>query len=128
MRYTKDYPENLLSAEEALTGLLQYFWLSHKHKQDKKLAPNNIDLRFTCAIHSEMREIDDMWHTFLLFTHEYTDFCKKYFKQFIHHVPNVEEKKWVIPKIEVELNRYLSYVYDHLGEETLCKWFAEHIN
>jgi hypothetical protein len=33
-------------------------------------------------------EVDDLWHTFLLFTRDYQDFCDEYLGRFIHHDPN----------------------------------------
>jgi hypothetical protein len=35
--------------------------------------------------------VDEMWHTALLFTRSYRDFCERYLGTFIHHVP-VEDK------------------------------------
>jgi len=32
--------------------------------------------------------VDDLWHTFLLFTKDYMDFCYELKSHFIHHVPN----------------------------------------
>ena len=32
--------------------------------------------------------IDQMWHTFLLFTKDYKAFCEEYLGRFIHHTPN----------------------------------------
>ena len=31
--------------------------------------------------------IDSVWHTFLLFTRDYADFCRDYLGRFIHHEP-----------------------------------------
>lgn len=31
--------------------------------------------------------VDNMWHTFLLFTQEYADFCDRVAGRFLHHVP-----------------------------------------
>lgn len=124
-RYQKDYPNNKMPAEEAWAELMKYFWIGEKLYHDKKAQPENEELNFQCVVHKEMREIDDMWHSFLLFTIDYKEFCEKYFNHFIHHIPNTHE---IIPsqeEYELELNRYLSYIYDNLGEETLKKWFAE---
>ena len=33
-----------------------------------------------------IKEIDIVWHTFLLFTAEYADFCDRYVGRFVHHV------------------------------------------
>jgi len=32
-------------------------------------------------------EVDEVWHTFILFTREYAAFCREAFGEFIHHVP-----------------------------------------
>jgi len=34
--------------------------------------------------------VDEVWHTFILFTKEYADFCNKVMGKFIHHEPNVD--------------------------------------
>ncbi len=31
--------------------------------------------------------IDSVWHTFLLFTRDYDDFCRSYVGRFVHHEP-----------------------------------------
>lgn len=44
-----------------------------------------------CAIKPGIKissaEIDDMWHTFLLFTAPYRDFCHSYLGRFVDHEP-----------------------------------------
>lgn len=37
------------------------------------------------------KEVDNLWHTFLLFTKEYHAFCNDMFGKFIHHCPEIEE-------------------------------------
>lgn len=37
-------------------------------------------------------QVDNLWHTFLLFTKEYQAFCNDMFGKFIHHVPRVDKK------------------------------------
>lgn len=32
--------------------------------------------------------IDEMWHSFVLYTKEYAGFCNHYFQRFIHHIPS----------------------------------------
>jgi len=123
-RYRKDFPENRLTAEEALTDLLKYFWLSQKHKQDCHNNPHDESLKFTCSMHYEMKEMDDMWHTFLLFTKDYQDFCQIYFGEYLHHVPETNNKLPELQRFEMDFRGYLSYIYDHLGEETVKRWFT----
>lgn len=37
-------------------------------------------------------EVDNLWHTWLLFTREYATFCHSMFGHFIHHCPKIEEE------------------------------------
>ena len=87
-RYVRDFTESRLTAGQAFKELMKYFWLREKHKLDRKNMPGNDDLDFQVVMHHEMKEIDDMWHTFLLFTKDYAGFCQQYFGEFIHHLPN----------------------------------------
>jgi hypothetical protein len=36
-------------------------------------------------------DLDELWHTFILFTREYTDFCNEIAGFYIHHNPKTEE-------------------------------------
>lgn len=125
-RYSKKYPHSVLSAEEALSEFMKYVWLCLKHTSDKKCFPQNNLLNFTCAIHAEMEEIDNMWHTFIIFTRDYKKFCDDYLGgDFFHHVPaSMKMPKITKKKYKEDLNRYLNYIAENLGEETLIKWFA----
>ena len=103
---------------------MKYFWLCEKHHQDSQREPHNPAFAFACAIHPEMQEIDDMWHTFLLFTKDYAAFCNEYFGHFIHHNPNTDDAEISQIEFEKEFSLFAAYVYDHLGENTVRVWFA----
>lgn len=123
-RYKIDYKSNVLSPEVAMSELLKFLWLTQKHKFDKEQFFSNLDLEFSCAIHQEMSEIDDMRHTFLLFTKDYMTFCENFFGCYIHHIPTTESDTCITKsEFEETFPRYLSYIYDHLGEETVLRWF-----
>jgi len=89
-------------------------------------------------IPDELLIIDEMWHNFILFTKEYQKFCKEHFGFFFHHLPASKQEKenqqqlniTAPEKIKAEfhekLNFVMSQVYDHLGEDTLIKWFKEY--
>lgn len=128
-RYYKDYPDAKMQAEDALNELMKFIWLCIKHKSEKKNNPNNESLNFSCIIHSEMCDIDNMWHTFLLFTKDYLEFCNKYLDGiFFHHDPIIDTNDHLLDEnYEQELTLYLSYIYDNLGEDTLIKWFRQHL-
>lgn len=125
-RYAMDYPNNRFTAKEAFEELMKFIWLSLKHKSEKLCAPQNAQLDFVCGMHSEMGDIDDMWHTFLLFTKEYALFCKEYLGVFFHHSPTSNEEKMAMTQQDFarDCSKFLSFVYDHLGEETVRKWFG----
>ena len=124
-RYHKDYPHSKMYPEESWVELMKFVWLCHKHQADKQSRPEDKALQFNCVIHAEMSDIDNMWHTFLLFTRDYQQFCLDFLDGvFFHHEP-LEEKVQIIPELyEKELTNYLSYIYDNLGEETIIKWFS----
>ncbi len=124
-RYEKDYSTGKLKGTEAFYELLKYMWLSCKHTQDLNKNPNDINLHFSCTVHEEMKDIDNMWHTFLLFTQDYYAFCQQYLGVFFHHVPATSQSNLSKEEYETELSRYLVYIDANLGEETLVKWFDE---
>lgn len=126
-RYQDEYPNSTMSAKEVLSELLKYIWLCHKYALDKKQFPENASLNFECVMHREMEEIDNMWHTFILFTRDYQKFCHDYLNgNFFHHDPLPQKQSKISKKkYAEELHRYLSYICENLGEETLVKWFQE---
>lgn len=125
-RYHQDYPHSKLSPEESWLELMRYIWLCHKHWADKRRLPEDKALDFNCVIHSEMQDIDNMWHTFLLFTRDYQQFCLECLGGvFFHHEPQEQEEQMNEDMYEEELTRYLSYIYDNLGRDTLIKWFGD---
>lgn len=126
-RYTTTYPNNILPAEIVFKELLKYLWLCERHRQDQISFPDDHELKFVCNIYPEISEIDDMWHTFLLFTKDYRDFCQQYLGAFIDHCPNISNEPISTEIFELDLSRYLSYVYEKLGEETLKIWFADYV-
>src|SRR6187200_2054423 len=88
-RFKRNFPKHEDKAETLFIDMLKYLWLSNKHDQDKKANPNDNTLNFSTVMHREMRLIDEMWHTFILLTVDYAEFCQLYFGEFQHHVPEV---------------------------------------
>ena len=119
-----DYPNYKLPAKIAFTELMKFFYLCDLHKKESIKLPDCKNLAFQCVMHEEMKEIDDMWHTFILLTQSYADFCQKYFGYFIHHTPNANEKQKDKKTFKIEMQKYLSFIYDELGEKFLKIWFS----
>ena len=57
------------------------------------------------GVWSPPSKIDDGWHEFILFTKDYTDFCKLFFSRFIHHSPARINAKPKIGAVEVTIER-----------------------
>ncbi len=79
--------------------------------------------------------IDEMWHTFILHTRQYYNFCYKNFQKLIHHLPTPpsEKRKFqeslsdnptqLIAEHEEKVRNQYNLIYDKLGPETLLKWY-----
>lgn len=125
-RFKRNHPALQDQAEFLFIDMLKYLWLSQKHQMD------NIQY-FLPTMHKEMVAIDEMWHTFILITKDYAEFCNHFFGEFLHHVPEVGEHSEHQPimdkeRFEKEFHLFLCYVYDNLGEETVRSWFAVYLN
>jgi hypothetical protein len=87
-------------------------------------------------IPDELLILDEMWHNFILFTKEYHAFCHHHFGRFVHHQPaskaeKLSHKEAVATDEEAarkdfnkKLEMMMSTVYDHLGADTVIKWFS----
>jgi hypothetical protein len=123
-RFQKEHPEKAEDAELLFSDLLMFFWASKKHALDRKQNPNNLDLDFIFIMDEEMRYIDQMWHVFLLYTEDYMEFCNKYFGEYLHHLPDIVPMLEEDFDPETNLSKFLNYVFDHLGEDVLKRWFS----
>ncbi|KZN35948.1 hypothetical protein N480_18330 [Pseudoalteromonas luteoviolacea S2607] len=86
------------------------------------------DTQGSRTIDKNLLIIDEMWHTFILYTNDYFKFCHKYFGMYIHHSPTrnseIEEYKKLTPEERTaEKRRQLELVYDVLGKETFISWY-----
>lgn len=123
-RFQKEYPDKAERAEVIFADLMRFFWGTRKHTEDKKLSPTNATLDFVFIMDEEMREIDQMWHIFLLYTRDYADFCGRYFGEFLHHQPDLVpffERQGF--EFQTNLEKFLNYSYDLFGEDVLTRWF-----
>lgn len=63
--------------------------------------------------HAVSDEIDLFWHTHILYTRQYIDFCDRVFGEYIHHDPLDHENTSAVSEI-VELYEYTMAVYDDI--------------
>ncbi len=122
-RFNKEFKTD--KGQQVFEDLMIFFWASKKHDLEKRQSPKNKKLSFFYIMDEEMRGIDQMWHLFLLYTKDYMCFCQKYFGEYIHHVPDIVPgmKKQTKRAFTQNLERFLDYNYDLLGEKTIRRWF-----
>lgn len=133
-RFAEDYQVSLSDAQDVFQETLRWLWLSAYQITRHEDIRNRVSI----PLLSEVLVVDLMWHTFILFTREYTDFCHHYFGFFIHHAPQTQAEKnhWRLrleqdpeaAKAEREtlLREAYEAIYDLLGEEVLLKWMEEY--
>ena len=126
--YEQNYPRNTLRAKDAFAEVPKYMWLTQVHAQERQACPDDASLPRHCLMLRSMREIDEMWHEFILFTREYMAFCEQYFGAYVHHMPNVFD---TMPMHDIdnetEITKLLTYVYNKLGAQTAQTWFASYL-
>jgi hypothetical protein len=116
-RYAKEHAASPQEAEEVFQELLKYLYLCYRAAEEPE--------PFACVVSPEIEKIDWMWHTFLLFTIDYADFCERHFGFFLHHVPSEAEDETPVDEsaFSAAVQRQFALVYDVLGEETLRAWY-----
>jgi len=131
--FIKFHPHLNVPVEKApiiFEDLIRYLWLSATISEKAEKNPE-WDAP-TITISHSMTVIDQMWHTFVLFTEFYADFCQKYFGNFVHHPPPA--KKWIAntKKLGAEeagkimVDELLACIMEYLGPEVTIRWFEEY--
>jgi hypothetical protein len=117
-RYCKEHHATRAEAREVFREMLKWLYLCYRAAID---GPEG----FACSMLPEIEKIDWMWHTFLLFTRDYADFCADHFGFFLHHVPNEAEGEAPADEAayRAALEQQYAFVYDVLGEQTLRAWY-----
>jgi len=123
MRFYDNFDVTIEEATDLFNETKKFLYLAAKFGETQNI--------FT---HEAMYIIDEMWHTFILFTKDYNEFCMKYFDKFLHHnIVKRDVKLKAIKELEDDpengraklkplLSKYYTLIYDELGEETLVKW------
>jgi hypothetical protein len=85
--------------------------ISKENNMPREFAARIMDqaLAFLCACGEEDQRcslspselVDIGWHTFILYTREYADFCRRIVGQFVHHVPNDDDRGGGDPREEI---------------------------
>ncbi|MGK2231198.1 MAG: hypothetical protein ACI92O_000356 [Colwellia sp.] len=104
-KFIMEYPELESESGQLLTELKKWLYLCFLHPE---------------KTYSMCGNVDKIWHTFILFTYEYRQFCYSY-GEFIHHVPdmptpNKNNKNSNKDESPIDLTDYVSFLEDYKKE------------
>jgi hypothetical protein len=115
-------------ASELFEETKKWLWLQVAARRQEGAPP--LAMTVSLAI------VDEMLHTFILFTREYIRYCNDNYGVYLHHAPMTKNDKnaklaWFKRDPEQMLateGRFLSnmysFAYELLGEETVVKWYS----
>ncbi len=115
------YAVSLSEAQEIASEAYRWLWLNARLKQDR--SQNLEGIPRILVIHSGMVVVDEYWHTFVLHTRDYEQFCKDYLGTFIHHSPATADFQ---PLSREETELQLNYICEVVGEDTMIRWYEEY--
>ena len=130
-KFMERYRLTLREAREIFTETLRWMWLCAR-AESEPTAPKPLTLIGL----QPMSIIDEMWHTFVLFTPVYEAFCQRYLGFFLHHMPSTREgqkreaalrradPEGHARQVQEKLRAELAFVGQELGPATLRKWFT----
>lgn len=135
-KFLESYNISFEEASAIFEETKKWMWLCAKGKELLK----NKEIEFPLFIDKSMLMIDEMWHTFILFTKEYQLYCKEKFGFYLHHAPTTKEekehtqtrikadKRMVMNEMYERTKRQYEVIFDLLGEETLTRWYKDYAN
>jgi hypothetical protein len=130
-KFMERYRLTFRQAREIFTETRRWMWLCARAENDPS-GPKPLTLIGL----RQMGIIDEMWHTFVLFTPVYEAFCHRYLGFFLHHMPSTREsqkREEALRRADPEgyeqrtlakLREELAFAGQELGPATLRKWFT----
>ena len=120
-RYCHEQNVSQEAGEKCFREMLKWLYLCYRYSTDEQ--PHG----FQCSMTTEILQLDEMWHCFVLHTLDYAEFCNRYFGFFLHHQPvdNEEVESETQSDLTAILTEQLGFVHDVLGEATLIAWYEE---
>jgi hypothetical protein len=134
-RFLDEFDLRRVEAEEIFREMLKWLWLCARRRED--LARGRHVTLPRLLLLDDLYAVDQMWHSFLMFTDEYGHFCSTRFGFYVHHYPITrDERQAMLAHRERDpdgfkqeraaiLRANYSYIYDELGPETLKRWCEE---
>lgn len=127
-RFMETYGVTLRDARELFLEAKRWIWL---------MARSEACGGPTLIIDDRLIMIDEMWHTFILFSKEYHRYCETHFGHYVHHAPTTrrqvertralrrKDPAGFLQRAERRLRRQYTFIYDQLGRDTLLRWYEE---
>lgn len=125
--FRSTYGVTLAEAQELFEDTKKWLWLCGTRPRS---------LRMT--VFGPMKMLDEMWHTFILFTRAYTEYCVEHYGAYLHHAPTTRaETERYRERLEAnpeathaqtraERREMMLLVHAEFGEATLKRWFGEY--
>ena len=124
----------LAEARSLFRETKKWLWLAAR-TQDEAAA--GLDATPQLAIDGPLVLLDEMWHTFILFTSDYAHYCYSRFGRYVHHHPTTADEKQrrredydrapaaFRRKERARMRAQYTYVCEQLGEATLRRWYSD---
>ncbi|HVP69226.1 MAG TPA: hypothetical protein VMT17_18400 [Anaeromyxobacteraceae bacterium] len=129
-KFQERWAVNFEEAAELFEETKKWLWV----QVAARVTPGAPPMAMTVAL----AMLDEMLHTFILFTREYVEYCEENYGAYLHHAPMTRDAKnaqlerfrkdpdgMLAQEGEFLRNMY-SFVYDLLGEETVVRWYSEY--
>ncbi len=123
-RFSRDFNYSRLSAQFIFKDMLRFLWMTQRVRSENFKRLRSRSRPFDFQMLGFWLPIDQMWHTFIVFTADYAKFSSDYFGCFIHHEPGRSGDGDTGQGLsKAMLKTYMEVVYDELGERVLERWF-----
>lgn len=113
-RFRAEYDVSLEEARALFDDTKKWLWLCGTRPPSMRM-----------SVFGPMKLIDEMWHTFILFTRDYTDYCMTHFGRYLHHAPTAPGSE-DLAQLRVERRAMMLLLHAEFGEATLRRWFDDH--
>lgn len=133
LRFSEDHHVSLADANEIFIEMKRWLWFSARRLKAIEAGAEN----FAIPLFDEVLAIDLMWHTFILYTRDYAEFCENMFGFFLHHTPKsqAEQVAWdlrvstnaeeAMAERLKDLRKVYESIFNELGPQVLLKWCEE---
>ena len=104
---------SLKESQQLFVDLLAWLWFKNEREKQKK----------TTYLFGSLLVLDELWHLFILNTHDYVNFSQQYFGHYLHHRP--EPIGFEHELSDDALQEYLDDCFNYLGQQWVERRFAQ---